>query len=90
MAEISETKLKNTLDAREKNLELLNSNDKMAAHFIYYFSWFWAIMSCSYFFCVTLVPIAETSKHFADIILGFLLGTTVATIIGYFYGNSDS
>jgi len=90
MAELSDNKLKNTEDARQKNMDLLNSNDKMAAHFIYWFSWFWAVVSCAYFFCVTLIPIPDSSKHYADIILGFLLGTTVATIVGYFYGNSDS
>jgi len=63
-----------------------------AAHgdtFVYMFAWFWSIVSALYFFGVTFVPMPDKASHFADIILGFLLGTAVATIIGFFFGNSD-
>jgi ABC-type nitrate/sulfonate/bicarbonate transport system permease component len=32
----------------------------------------------------------KENTHFAEIILGFLLGTAVATIISFFYGSSKS
>lgn len=57
--------------------------------FVYRFAWFWSIVSALYFFGVTFVPMPDKASHFADIILGFLLGTAVATIIGFFFGNSD-
>ena len=63
-----------------------------AAHgdtFVYRFAWFWSIVSALYFFGVTFVPMPDKASHFADIILGYLLGTAVATIIGFFFGNSD-
>ena len=88
MAALNDTQQKDVAEARATALTLLNSSDKLAAHFIFYYSWFWAISSTIYFFCVTFLPIPEHGQHFADIILGFLLGTAVATVIGYFYGNS--
>lgn len=89
MAKINELEQKEISDARVQAKEALTSGDKIAAHFIYYYSWFWAISSTLYFFCVTFLNVPEGSQHFADIILGFLLGTAVATVIGFFYGNSD-
>jgi hypothetical protein len=57
--------------------------------FVYMFAWFWSVVSALYFFGVTFIPMPDKASHFADIILGFLLGTAVATIIGFFFGNSD-
>ena len=54
--------------------ELLHGEDKTAAHFVYWFSWFWSAVSALYFFAVTFIPMPKDSQHFADIILGFLLG----------------
>lgn len=81
-------------DTNEKEMTnahttLVRRGDKIATHFIYFYSWFWAISSTVYFFCVTFLPISDSGKDFANIILGFLLGTAVATIIGFFYGSSD-
>ena len=88
MAAINETQQKDVAEARNNQNNLLKSEDKFSAHFLYWFSWFWSIVSTIYFFGVTFFPIAKDSQHYADIILGFLLGTAVATIIGYFFGNS--
>jgi hypothetical protein len=88
MSQITETQAKDVESARQTQSQLLKSEDKIASHFIYWFSWFWSAVSALYFFAVTFLPMPKDSQHFADIILGFLLGTTVATIIGYFFGNS--
>jgi hypothetical protein len=85
---INETQAKDISEARTHQTNLLNHEDKFAAHFLYWFSWFWSTVSTAYFFAVTFLPIPKDSQHFADIILGFLLGTAVATILGYFFGNS--
>ena len=87
--QLTELEQKDASDARAAQERLLQSGDKHAAHFIYLFSWFWSVVSAAYFFAVTFVPMPKDSQHFADIILGFLLGTAVATIIGYFFGNSN-
>lgn len=90
MAKLDELSANDVKEARSLHKSLVELNDKIATHFIYYYSWFWAISSTVYFFCVTFVSMPEGGQHFADVILGFLLGTAVATIIGFFYGNSDT
>jgi hypothetical protein len=88
MSKIDSTQQLDVSNARDRQMELLKLEDKIAAHFLYWFSWFWAISSVLYFFCVTFLSVPASGKDFAMIILGFLLGTAVATIIGYFFGNS--
>jgi hypothetical protein len=68
--------------------ELVKQGNKTAQNFIFHFAWFWAIVSVTYFFAVTFLPIPEAGKDFANIILGFLLGTAVSTVINYFFGSS--
>ena len=87
---LDELSSKDVSEARELHAELIKKGDKLATHFIYFYSWFWALSSTIYFFCVTFLPLPEGGQNFANIILGFLLGTAVATIIGFFYGNSNS
>lgn len=89
MAKLSETARQDVAEARNLHADLVKAGDKLATHFIYFYSWFWAISSTVYFFSVTFLPMPEGARDFANIILGFLLGTAVATIIGFFYGNSD-
>jgi hypothetical protein len=42
----------------------------------------------TYIFFITFGTIQESNVRFADTILGFLLGTVVATIINFFLGSS--
>lgn len=88
MTKLDELSAKDVSEARELHTELVRKGDSTAQHFIYWYSWFWAISSTVYFFCVTFIHLPEGGRDFANIILGFLLGTAVATIIGFFYGNS--
>jgi multisubunit Na+/H+ antiporter MnhE subunit len=39
---------------------------------------------------ITFATIPEQNVRFADTILGFLLGTIVATFMNFFYGTSKS
>jgi hypothetical protein len=45
-------------------------------------------MAVVYIFLITFTNIPETNVRFADTILGFLLGTVVATILNFFLGSS--
>lgn len=86
-------KWKNFVENLKRKEEMqvpIDPNDKTAKHFIYYFAWFWSTTSVIYFFCVTFFQLPEGGRDFANIILGFLLGTAVATIISFFYGSSKS
>ena len=89
MANLDELSAKDVSEARALHTELVKKGDVTASHFIYWYSWFWALSSTVYFFCITFIPLPEGGRDFANIILGFLLGTAVATIIGFFYGNSN-
>jgi hypothetical protein len=76
--------------ARHMQETALNQDDKFAKHFIYWFAWFWSVGSMTYFFAITFGQVPSSGKDFGNIILGFLLGTAVATIISFFYGSSKS
>ncbi len=43
----------------------------------------------AYFFCVTFVDIPEDGKRYADLILGFLIGTAFASVINFYWGSSE-
>ena len=81
----------NTTDnsLRDAHEELVRRGDKVASHFTYWFAWFWGIVSVVYFFMVTFLPIPEQGVDFANIILGFLLGTAGSPIINFFFGASE-
>ena len=76
--------------ARHMQEVALQQDDKFAKLFIYWFAWFWSIGSMAYFFAITFGTVPASGKDFGNIILGFLLGTAVATIISFFYGSSKS
>jgi hypothetical protein len=76
--------------ARHMQETALDQEDKFAKHFIYWFAWFWSVGSMAYFFAITFGQVPPSGKDFGNIILGFLLGTAVATIISFFYGSSKS
>ena len=88
--EYAKLELEDRKDARAMQVAALQQDDLVAKRFVYYYAWFWSVASMTYFAAVTFVPLPEGGQHFADIILGFLLGTAVATIISYFYGSSKS
>jgi hypothetical protein len=76
--------------ARHMQETALQQDDLFAKHFIYWFAWFWSVGSMAYFFAITFGQVPPSGKDFGNIILGFLLGTAVATIISFFYGSSKS
>jgi multisubunit Na+/H+ antiporter MnhE subunit len=39
---------------------------------------------------ITLVDIPEKSVRFVDVILGFIMGTVVSTMLNFFFGSSQS
>lgn len=51
---------------------------------------FWSIFSAIYITCITFIPIQASNIRVVDTILGFIMGTVVASIIGYFFGSSKS
>jgi len=81
---------KNTADARAMQVAALNQDDKFSKRFVMYLATFWSLTAVVYIFLITFTNIPELNIRFADTILGFLLGTVVATILNFFLGSSAS
>ena len=75
-------------NARNMQVENLKQDDKFSKRFVYYFAIFWSTFAVVYLTGITFAEIPKENIRFADTIVGFLLGTIVATLIGFFYGNS--
>jgi hypothetical protein len=80
----------NVNDALDMQKEALKQDDVFSKRFVYYFSWFWSFAAVAYLLIVTLMTIPPENVRVVDTILGFLLGTIVATIINYHMGTSAS
>ncbi|MCP4987226.1 MAG: hypothetical protein GY928_14605 [Colwellia sp.] len=74
--------------ARELQKAALNSGDKFAQRFIYYFAGFWSALAGAFIIIILFKEIPEPNTRLIDTILGFLLGTIIASIIGFFFGSS--
>jgi hypothetical protein len=48
---------------------------------------YWSLVSSTFLFGVTFFDLPDENVRFADTILGFLLGTIISTIIGYYMGS---
>ena len=85
MAEID---LKNMQGARDMQLKAMDSDDPLVRRFVYYFIGFWSILSATYIGFITFGAIPEDNIRFADTILGFVLGTMVASMFQFLLGSS--
>lgn len=81
---------KDIADARDMQKEALKQEDVWSKRFIYIFAGIWSIFSMVFIFAITFGNVPQESIRFADTILGFLLGTIIATIIQFFFGSSVS
>ena len=75
-------------DARAMQKAALGQDDKLSKQFVYWFATFWSMFAAGYIAFITFGNIPEDNQRFADTILGFLLGTVVATILQFFFGSS--
>lgn len=80
--------LEDVQNARDLQKAALAQNDLFAKRFIYYLAIFWSVAAVLYIGFITFAEIPEANVRFADTILGFLLGTLIATIMNFFYGSS--
>lgn len=77
-------------NARAMQVAALGQEDKFSKRFVYWFAAFWSLFACAYIGFITFGEIPANNVRFADTILGFVLGTLIATIMQYFYGSSRS
>jgi hypothetical protein len=85
MAEID---LKNMQGARDMQLKAMDSDDPLVRRFVYFFIAGWSILSATYIGFITFGEIPESNIRFADTILGFVLGTMVASMFQFLLGSS--
>ena len=86
MAELDE---KSAQRATDMHLIALKSDDVVVRRFLYYYAWFWGVFAATYFFSVSFLPVENRNRDFINIILGFLIGTAVNSLIRFFYGSSN-
>jgi hypothetical protein len=63
--------------------------DESTRKFSQMYAWFITVISFLYFFMVSFMPIENRNRDFINIILGFLIGTAVNSLIRFFYGSSN-
>ena len=61
----------------------------MKPSFLYALAGFWSLYAMAYLGAITFIPVPKENRDFANIILGFLTGTVVATVVNFFFGSSS-
>jgi uncharacterized membrane-anchored protein YhcB (DUF1043 family) len=64
-------------------------HDESTRSFSQKYAWFITIISFVYFFMVSFMPVENRNRDFINIILGFLIGTAVNSLIRFFFGSSN-
>ncbi len=82
--------LENVKGARDMQTAALAQTDVFSKRFVYYMAAGWSIFAVIYINCITFLTIPKDNIRFADTIVGFILGTVIATILNFFYGTSKS
>ena len=75
-------------DARAMQVAALQSDDPFVRRYVYYFITCWSIFSMVFIPAIVFLDIPEGNERFADTILGFLLGTMVASMFSFLLGSS--
>ena len=71
--------------------EISNNNvkkEKFINKFMIYYASGVTFISFVYIFCITFIPLPKDNQRFADVILGFLLGSLIGSILQYYFGSS--
>lgn len=81
-------RLEDVANARAMQTAALTQDDKFSKRFVYYFIIAWSIFSMAFIVGVTFFEIPSESVRFADTILGFILGTAIASVFQYMVGST--
>jgi hypothetical protein len=87
---MAELDFKNTQDARQMQEKAMENSDPVVRRFVYMFATYWSVFATGYIVLITIAEIPEKNIRFVDVVLGFILGTVVATILNFFFGSSQS
>ena len=86
--ETLKTQHANTADARAMQVAALQQSDVFSKRFTMYLTAFWSVCAATYVGFITFSIIPEQNVRFADTILGFILGTVIATMLNFWFGSS--
>jgi hypothetical protein len=79
-----------TSNARAMQIAALGSTSAFGKLFVYVMASYLLIVSTVYVGYITFGTIPPDNVRFADVILGFLLGTVISSVINFFLGSSRS
>lgn len=65
-----------------------SSNSRPNSVFLQNFGGMMVLLTFAYIFLITWLPIPEKNQRFVDIILGWLIGSVVTTVVNFFFGSS--
>lgn len=74
--------------ARNMQVSALTQDDIFSKRFVYYFAAALYLGGALYIASITFMEIPEQNTRFADTSLGFVLGSMLAPVVGFFFGTS--
>lgn len=83
-----ELEVNDRANARSMAMLAIQSEDPFVRRFTYFFIAGWSTFSMVIIPCMIFMPIPEANTRFADTILGFLLGTIIASMFAFLLGSS--
>ena len=86
--EIEKSYLADVGSSRDMQKAALAQNDPFSKRFVYYFSTFWSLFAAGYLIAITFIDVPDKNIRVVDTVLGFLLGTAIASMFSWFYGSS--
>ena len=89
-ADLDKAYLADTDSARKMQVAALQQDDLFSKRFVYYFSIVWSLFAMAFMAAATLMDIPDKNASTVTTLLGFLLGTAVASIFNFFLGTSKS
>jgi len=87
-AELEKARLADVDSARKMQIAALQQDDAFAKRFLYWYAIMWTVASFGYIAGVTFLDIPPANQRVVDTILGFVLGTALASILAFFFGSS--
>ena len=79
-----------TTNARAMQIAALSSRDFFGRNFVYLLGTYLIVAATVYVGFITFGKIPEANVRFADVCLGFILGTVISAVINFFLGSSKS
>jgi hypothetical protein len=83
-----DAEIKDKANARDMAKAAMQSNDPFVRRFTYYFITVWSVFAMTYIPLITFSNIPSENIRFADTILGFMLGTVMASMFSFLLGSS--